>query len=162
MTTPVIPGSKPRPIRNKETVGVCSTCPFRRPNQGKPHPSNWYTIANLRRLWNGLRRGIAPGMVCHSTDPEAPTYGSTYPISPFAKPRECGGALFVVYSHFNEVGQTENWSDYTGRHKFPLTKPGLRFWAHRALFCGVPEVVGTKAEEIGLPKCMMKKETVKK
>lgn len=138
-------------MNTQRTVGVCATCPWRKPNQGKPHPANWYTLANLQRLWNGLRRGIAPGMVCHSTDPESIDYGSTKTVPETARTTECGGAIAVVIQHVNDCGKSE-WGEYRARHRFPLTKAGLRFWVSRSMFPPfVPSVTGDRLEEIGLP-----------
>lgn len=135
----------------RKTIGVCATCPWRKCNHGKPHPAGWYKLANLKRLWNGLRTGNAPGMVCHSTDTRSVEYGSTKAVPECARTTECGGAIFLVIQHVNDCGKSE-WSDYRARHRFPLTKNGLRFWASRALFPPfVPSVTVDDPEAVGLP-----------
>lgn len=59
-----------RKVAEASTAGPCAQCPWRTSNQGKRHPDGWYTKANLRRLWAGLRRGER--MTCHPTDPANP------------------------------------------------------------------------------------------
>ena len=111
---------KPAPV-----VGVCATCPWRREHHGKPHPAGWYTLANLRRLWNGIRSGAAPGMVCHSTDPASAQYGSTKPVPETATPRECGGALALMYRETKRLGDAASYKEYRAGRKFPMSRPAL-------------------------------------
>jgi hypothetical protein len=86
----------------KPTPRVCATCPWRTANHGKPHPAKWYSIANLRRLWNGLRTAKAPGMICHSTDPKNVEYGGDAPVKP-GHEMECGGALYLLIQNIERV-----------------------------------------------------------
>jgi hypothetical protein len=60
--------SPPAPIAVKPACPrACSSCPWRLSNQGsKPDPHKFYTPANLRRLWHGMRNGAR--MSCHPTD----------------------------------------------------------------------------------------------
>ena len=140
------------------TVGVCATCPWRVCNQGKRHPAKWYTIKNLRRLWNGIRTGEAPGMVCHSTDPESKEYGSTKPVPETAKTQECGGVLIMVFRHFKELGVL-NPKEYKAKYpKTYLKTLGIATWVERKMISPtfganpVPEVTFSgKPEEIGHP-----------
>ena len=46
----------------------CAQCPWLTANHGKRNGEGWYSKANRRRLWTGIRRGDAPGMSCHPTD----------------------------------------------------------------------------------------------
>lgn len=115
----------------------CSTCPFRRKNFGKPNPEgfdpkraeaerggrffDWYSEANLRRLWTkGLRHGEA--MICHATDPGAAAYGGK-PAAPGCE-RLCVGALAVVFLHAKFV---ENFLNEN-----PTSKPAETLRAYRA------------------------------
>ena len=76
----------------------CAECPWRTVNQGKRHPDGWYNRANLKRLWNKLRRGDM--MSCHPTDPRNPvSVHAALKGQRMAKlgatPRECAGALIL-------------------------------------------------------------------
>ena len=105
---------------------VCPTCPWIRQNHGKKHPAKWYSLANLKRLWNGVRTGKAPGMVCHSTDPESPEYGGTNPnIKPGAE-HECAGLIQIVIKQVDSVNESKTFKEYQAKHKFPFTRTGLR------------------------------------
>jgi hypothetical protein len=141
------------------TVGVCSTCPWRIVNQRdparcKPHPAKWYKPANLRRLWNGIRTGKAPGMVCHSTDAES---GSTKPAPKTATPRECGGVILLVRREVNILNVTPKFADYRAqRGRDALTRMGLAYWLNRHLFGKIegrpiPSVTIDDEAAIGLP-----------
>lgn len=143
-----------KPVPN---VGVCATCPWRKSNHGKPHPANWYRESNLRRLWNGIRRGQARGMVCHSTDPEAADYGSTKPVPETAQPRECGGALVLVIREVEVLNGCQNFAEYRmKRGKDGMTRPALRQWLNRYVFGAmegrpIPTVTADDLDGIGLP-----------
>lgn len=138
-------------------VGVCATCPWRVCNQGKRHPSHWYTIKNLRRLWNGIRNGENPGMVCHSTDPESIEYGGTKPVPQSAKTQECGGLLILVFRHFDALGMLNQKQYKAAYPKTYLKTLGIATWLERKISVAfgakpVPEVAFTgKPDEIGHP-----------
>lgn len=70
---------------------ACAECPWRLSNQGTPHPHGFYAAANLRRLWNGLRTGEAPGMTCHRMT-EWPGYEDTEGRDA----HECRGSLILL------------------------------------------------------------------
>ena len=57
-------------MNGRAAKSPCQACPWRVENHGKRHPDGWYTKANLRRLWSGIRRGEE--MSCHPTDPSNP------------------------------------------------------------------------------------------
>src|SRR5262245_124896 len=103
---------------DKNSVGVCATCPWRTCNQRKKHPANWYTLTNLKRLWNGIRKDEAHGMTCHSTDPESRNYGATKQVPETATPRECGGLILLVARHFKEM---EDLDPTQYRRAYPKT-----------------------------------------
>ena len=127
-------------MKNQTCLKVCDSCPWLRANHGKPHPAKWYSLANLRRLWNGLRRGKAPGMICHSSDPRSEEYGSTIAVKSNNKPRECAGALVLVIKHINEVNR-DTWPVYrTKWGRFGISLCGLRVWVERYIFGGIPSV----------------------
>jgi hypothetical protein len=144
-------------IKIAPTVGVCATCPWRIANHGKPHPAKWYAIKNLRRLWNGIRTGEAPGMICHSTDAESAEYGSTKPAPATATPRECGGVILLVRREVNLLNRTPKWADYRrARGRDALTKSGLAYWVNRHIFGAmegrpIPAVTVDDESAIGLP-----------
>lgn len=76
---------------------ACAQCPWRVTNQGTPHPHGFYTPANLRRLWTGLRTGKAPGMSCHPTDPRMADFEGYEHQADLEHPSECAGAVALVY-----------------------------------------------------------------
>ncbi len=133
----------PAPMQGGKTIRVCETCPFLRKNHGRPHPEKWYSVGNLRRLWNGLRTGKAPGMVCHSTDPDSKYYGGKG-----AKPgkkQECAGALLLILNDMNAVA-----GDRPQPFTPPLTKAVIRSYAWRHLLRAIPPVED-RSKDVGLP-----------
>ena len=118
--------------------GVCATCPWLIENHGKPHPGGWYKPSNIRRLWNGLRSGAAPGMTCHNTD--ARPWPETDPKAPKpdVKMHECIGALTMVAREFNamqnhfKAGGT--FRTYRVERPAGFTLRGARAWAERIAF----------------------------
>lgn len=75
---------------------ACSACPWRISNQGQAHPHGFYSAANLRRLWNGLRTGEAPGMTCHPTDPRMEEFEGYEATAKIEVTHQCAGSLVVV------------------------------------------------------------------
>lgn len=122
-------------MRDQMTAGTraCADCPWRKSNQGKRHPHGWFSKKNLRRLWNGIRTGNAPGMTCHPTDtgivvPEA------WPVQ--AKPgtttKECAGALLLVQRELRSMEQPitpASVDAYKARRRGGLTNSGILWWA---------------------------------
>lgn len=74
----------------------CAACPWLVDNHGRPHPDGWYTRANRRRLWGGLRQGEM--MTCHPTDPDNPPPSNRLDAqAPAGRPtRLCAGAWALI------------------------------------------------------------------
>lgn len=107
----------------------CGSCPWLVSNQGKPHPDGWYTRANRRRLWSGLRQG--EHMTCHSTDPDnpQPSDGSGKPIPEDTATRVCAGAHTLVIESLNA------WNnEVTLKDRSRMTKLGMAAHIERMLF----------------------------
>lgn len=127
------------------TGQVCAACPWRRSNQGKPHPHGWYSKRNLRRLWTGLRTGEAPGMTCHPTDSNLLVPDGYREARPDAETVECSGALLLVQRELRivermvlaeEIGGTR---EYLRTRRRGLTRAGLMWWiGSRYQFAGTP------------------------
>jgi hypothetical protein len=125
---------------------ICNTCPWRVVNHGKPHPAGWYKIANLKRLWAGLRSGRAPGMICHSTDSKNVEYGGTAPVKP-GHESECGGALYLLIRNVNALGKGEPQPIQP-----PLARKCIARLVERHLFDGGLSVEPpAKPEDVGVP-----------
>lgn len=105
----------------------CAACPWRTANQGRRHPDGWYTKANLRRLWAGLRRGER--MTCHPTDPDNPTPPGVAGPAEGHPTRECAGALVLVQREAQRLGELVeaggNLADYRRDHPRGLTRVGM-------------------------------------
>lgn len=129
----------------------CAACPWRLSNQGKRHPNGWYTKANLRRLWKGLRRGEP--MSCHPTDPHNPVTpedeaAGHKPAPEGMEPRECAGSLIVcqreavifdAIAKEPEVDATKSGlRAYRERRKGGMTREGLAEVISRYFFGGTP------------------------
>ncbi len=134
----------PAPMQPDKTLRVCETCPFLIKNHRKPHAAKWYNVGNLRRLWNGLRTGNAPGMVCHSKDPASIFYGGSGDVKP-GKEQECAGALLLILVNMNAVG-----ADKPQPFTPPLTKAVIRSYAARYIFGAIPSVED-RSKDVGLP-----------
>ena len=126
----------------------CAHCPWRKANQGKPHPHGWYSKKNLRRLWAGLRSGNAPGMTCHPTDPD-----NVVPDGATAAPedidtRECAGALILQAREMKRfeaecaavdaAGEGDAIKQYRAKHPKGFTHGGLLSFVERVVFAGSP------------------------
>jgi hypothetical protein len=137
----------PKKLPEAECVRVCDTCPWVLANQGKHHPAGWYKVSNLRRLWNGLRTGRAPGMVCHSSDPANKEYGGNADIKP-GHEAECAGAMVLIARTLNALNakKAQPFSP-------PMTKTGIARWVERYFFSGIPAIQSkfNPETEIGLP-----------
>jgi hypothetical protein len=107
----------------------CAQCPWRTENQGKRHPLSWYTKANLRKLWKGLRRGER--MTCHPTDPDNPPEPGKRGAPEGVATRECAGAQILVqreltrFGELLESGVDDPWGAYQAQHPMGLTKIGM-------------------------------------
>lgn len=136
---------------SQATLKPCAQCPWRTANQGRRHPGGWYTKANLRRLWAGLRRGV--DMTCHPTDPdnevtdEMVAQGVKRPPET-ARTNECAGALvlkqreFMRYQALVDAYPDETPAQimrrYRQAHPRGLTRDGLVQVLSRAMFDGTP------------------------
>lgn len=107
---------------------VCAACPWLTANHGKRKPAYYYTKANRRRLWNGLRTGQAPGMTCHPTDPE------NQPVSEHVTTRECAGALQLIARELHYLNQAGDPRVYAKNRPVPLTRQGIMIIADRMIF----------------------------
>jgi hypothetical protein len=101
-------------------------------NQGRPHRDGWFTKKNLRRLWNALRRGEAPGMTCHPTHPRE---GFDF-LDADPKTHECAGLLLIVQRELHMVqtlqrklGDKVAFETYLTQRRQGLTRTGLLWWA---------------------------------
>jgi len=115
----------------------CRACPWRLDNQGTRHPGGWYTQANLRRLWAGLRRG--EDMSCHPTDPRNPVPDGWRPAPPDSVTRECAGSLILKQREVHLL-QERYGSDpkrYRRGRPFALTTQGIVAVVNRVIFGGV-------------------------
>lgn len=124
------------------TPTPCSACPWRKSNHGKPTPHGalqygWYTKANRRRLWQGLRTGNAPGMTCHPTDARNPLLPGAKPVPDTTTPRECAGALLLIIRELRLL--EADTKGYFKANPTGLTKYGMQWWAlSRSVFAGTP------------------------
>jgi hypothetical protein len=132
---------------------ACVQCPWRAENQGKRHFGGFYTKANLRRLWNEVRRGGAP-QSCHMTDPGHPDHLRAG-CKEGAEPRECPGSVLLV---LREVGSMadgdgvvteEGVRRYLATRRTGLTRSGLEYWlVSRIHLGGVPLVGGPALPDV--------------
>lgn len=130
-------------IENRN-LHICDGCPWLKVNHRKRHVNKWYTKSNLRRLWNGLRKGEAPGMLCHATDPNAGEYMGASNIKS-GKESECGGAVLLIGLNIAALGEKKEQP-----YKPGITKWGLSAILGRYLMRGIPSVVDRR-DEVGLP-----------
>lgn len=125
---------------------VCADCPWRISNQGKkPDPGKWYTPANLKRLWNGLKRGA--DMSCHPTDTRM-NYYPWRPVPEGAAAHECAGALTLKqreYQKFQAVCFANpdakgllSFKEYHQHNPNGMTLNGLRQVMEKFIFGGTP------------------------
>lgn len=115
----------------------CATCPWLKDNHGVRTAAKWYTKPNLKRLWNGLRTGAAPGMICHATDPASVFYGATKAVAP-GHERECIGANTLLQREVRILERTPKFQDYRKSRPFGLTKRGLMMLIERTLMQNTP------------------------
>lgn len=123
------------------TPTACKACPWRLANQGKRHPDGWYTKANLRRLWAGLRRG--EDMSCHPTDPANPVSDQAreqgYREAPaHSDVRECVGSVLLRQREMVLLDRNydNDMASYRSRRPRGLTKEGIAAVALRAALGG--------------------------
>lgn len=146
----------------------CDQCPWRRANQGKRHKFGFYTMSNLRRLWNQIRKGGGV-QSCHLTDPSHPDHVAVG-AKECAKALECPGSVIVVLREIGTMANAEGVVDgsdlpayFKRRKKHGLTKTGVLYWCvSRMQMGGVPFFGGPKMIDVeddpavGLPESMEK------
>lgn len=120
----------------------CSSCPWRLANQNsKPDPHKFFTSANLKRLWGGLRKGAR--MTCHPTDPRMASFAGYEALADREVTHECTGGLtlqqrelmaYQAIAEANPKGPT--FKQYKQHHPNGLTLTGLRSIVERAMFGG--------------------------
>lgn len=116
---------------------ICAACPWLTANQGRRTKGGWYTKANLRRLWTGLRTGEAPGMTCHPTDPQHPAPdGRPDAVPPDGSDfHECHGAAVLMQREIGILEGAGSFARYRRLSQAPsMTVEGLFAYAERALF----------------------------
>lgn len=132
-------------FKKGQCAKACKTCPWLTVNHNKrPDLENWYSTANLKRLWEGIRSGSP--MICHSTDPEAINYGGTKEIKP-GKEMHCVGSLVLVMAHANYLGKLSDQAASSYWKKlYSFTRHGLAAFAERMLFekKSLPDAVDTQ------------------
>jgi hypothetical protein len=134
----------------KKLLKACDTCPWIRANQQNPpkgQPAEWYTTKNIKRLWDGLRTGIAPGVLCHSLDPNSDDYGGKGATN--GHKEHCAGAVQAMIEEMNQINNFPSLREYTKRRVKPVTRAGLGVWVERQLFGQMPDV--QRHDDIGLP-----------
>lgn len=78
----------------------CAQCPWRLSNQGTEHPHGFYDADNIKRLWDGLRTGEAPGMSCHPTDSRMAEFSGYEGTAEREVMHECAGSLVMLAREF--------------------------------------------------------------
>lgn len=144
----------------------CAQCPWRLSNQGKRHAFGFYTLSNLRRLWNQVRGGGRP-QSCHLTDPTHPDHVAVG-AKPGSQARECPGSVILVRRELCKMadehgvigGDTLVLDRYFKTRRRGLTRRGALYWivqriqlAHVPMMNAdgpLPDVDDTDVE-IGLP-----------
>jgi len=131
----------------------CDQCPWRLENHGKRSPGSFYTKANLRRLWNQVRKGGGV-QSCHLTDPSHPDHVAAG-ARPGSTAQECAGSVVLVLREVADMATTDNEvnkqsvSDYLSRRKRGLTKTGILYWlVSRIQLGGTPFIGGPKAPSV--------------
>lgn len=143
--------------RKPEKLSPCEQCPWRTSNHGKRHTFGFFTKANLRRLWNQIRRGGRP-QSCHMTDASHPHH-----VACGAKPgsavKECAGAAILAIRELmlisdlakDGVIDTEHIDTYLQQRKWGLTRSGLQFWLiARGKLGGMPIIGGAPLPDVDL------------
>jgi hypothetical protein len=120
---------------------ACDACPWRLSNAGKASPLvtrdeggtyryGWYTTANLRRLWRGLRSGSGISMTCHPTDAQS----GAVDVHPSVQTHECAGATILIQRELQRLSDCGDYRRYRRAHPRGLTRDAVRGWLERLLF----------------------------
>lgn len=133
----------------------CEHCPWRIANHGKRTPWGFYTKANLRRLWNGIRNGGAP-QSCHPTDPSHPDHIAAG-AKEGATPQECPGSVILVFREMEKIQALGRGTidpaaidRYVQLHRDGLTKRGMMYWIVGRYQFGGTILGGPKLPEIDM------------
>lgn len=130
---------------------ACASCPWRTANQGsKPDPHKFYTTANLKRLWRGLRDGAR--MSCHPTDPRMAEFAGYESLGDRTSTNECTGGLILQqreFMLFQQMMQDAPESktvlrDYRRERPNGMTKNGLVSLVNRVMFAPLDRVEMSK------------------
>lgn len=149
-----------RTVMREAAQDPCRGCPWRTANHGKAHPDGWYSKANLRRLWAGLRTGDAPGMTCHPTDPDNPVSAQAdaegyRPAPDGSETRECAGAIILQqrelmrYQEVVEAGGS--FADYKRGNPGAMTKGALAAFLTRCVMTWPGEIPVRRDHDLRTP-----------
>jgi len=137
----------------------CAVCPWRRANQGTPHPHGFYTKTNLRRLWTGLKAGER--MTCHPRDPRMAEFEGYEKTAASQATPECAGALTLVQRELAKFGhiaktveaegadRSETLRRYRRTSPAAMTREGLAEYLYAMAFASNP-VTGLHAPAVSL------------
>lgn len=114
----------------------CAHCPWRLSNAGRPNQHGFYSPANLRRLWNGMRKGNR--MTCHPTDPHMSDFAGYEATAGREVTHECAGAAIMVQRELDmfqrcvQAAEAEGKRDGLARYKrlrgrLGMTREGLAY-----------------------------------
>lgn len=129
----------------------CAQCPWRTANQGKRTTWGFYSKANLKRLWSGIRRAHdGEAQSCHPTDTSHPDHVAAGAKG--EKPLECAGSVIVVMRELLKLADKDNHVTPESCDKYlaetkgsGLTKKGIQHWLiFRYQLGGVKFVGGAK------------------
>ena len=113
----------------------CEQCPWRVANHGRRH-RGFYTKANLRRLWFGIRSSNVLNS-CHPTDTSHPAHGA----KPGSRAQECTGGMILVWRELRRVRRCgpepgsltpAGFDAYMKQVRRGLTRLGFLGWAIRS------------------------------
>lgn len=123
----------------------CSECPWRLANQGRRSKNAFYTKTNLRRLWNGLRRGER--MTCHPTDPRMVEFEGYEKTIDRTNTYECTGAVILVQREATKfqdqclaaqaIGARDGLRRYLRAHPRGLLRDGILVVVEGVAFSGL-------------------------
>lgn len=130
----------------------CNACPWRLSNQGQRHPGGWYTKANLRRLWVGMRRGER--MTCHPTDTANPLPPGFDPVPEHVEVHECGGSLILKQREFMRAQavliRTKSFTGYRQANSRGITRAAMM----KMIASELPAPIGTATDDCPAPRHM--------
>jgi hypothetical protein len=98
------PDAPPAPSRVRIIQAAprpCAQCPWRTRNQTRVDRHGFYSLANLQRLWEGLRDGER--MACHPTDPAMAEFTGYEQTASRRQTHECAGALVLIHRELHRL-----------------------------------------------------------